>query len=107
MTAVTHLEPCTGGARGAGLATLAADGRVLDTWFVQVQRGDEAATGTEVISPGAIEDATGLSVDKAVGRDEVRNVVRLAKKGCFAEQLVVRPVPLTGSITINGEPFAL
>jgi 2,3,4,5-tetrahydropyridine-2-carboxylate N-succinyltransferase len=75
VTAVTDLEPSTGGARGVGLATLADDGRVLDTWFAQVDRGDEATSGTEVLNPGAIEDATGHSVDRVVGRDAVRNVV--------------------------------
>jgi 2,3,4,5-tetrahydropyridine-2-carboxylate N-succinyltransferase len=71
---VTDLEPSTGGARGVGLATLSPDGRVLDTWFARVQRGDEATSGTESLSPGAIEDATGHSVDRVIGRDEVRNV---------------------------------
>ena len=31
--------------------------------------------GTEAVSPGAIEDATGVSADRVVGRDEVRHVV--------------------------------
>ena len=59
------------------------------------------------VESGCKEVRTDLEVDSADAPEKVRNVVRLAKKGCFAEQLVVRPVPLTGSITINGEPFAL
>jgi hypothetical protein len=59
------------------------------------------------VESGCREVRTDLEVDSADAPEKVRNVVRLAKKGCFAEQLVVRPVPLTGSITINGEPFAL
>ena len=74
MTAVTDLEPSTGGARGAGLATIGHDGAILDTWFVTPERGDQPTTGTEAITPGAIEDATGHSVDRVVGRDAVRNV---------------------------------
>jgi 2,3,4,5-tetrahydropyridine-2-carboxylate N-succinyltransferase len=72
---VTDILPSTGGARGVGLATLTPDGQVLDTWFVAPERttGGEAA-GTEPISVGAIEDASGLSADRAIGRDEVRNV---------------------------------
>jgi len=71
---VTDIVPTTGGARGAGLATLSDDGRVLDTWFPQPELGEQASSGTELLSPGAIEDATGLSA-KAIGRDEVRKVV--------------------------------
>jgi 2,3,4,5-tetrahydropyridine-2-carboxylate N-succinyltransferase len=40
-----------------------------------VERGDQATSGTETLSPGAIEDATGLSVDRAIGRDDLRGVV--------------------------------
>jgi 2,3,4,5-tetrahydropyridine-2-carboxylate N-succinyltransferase len=71
---VTDIVPTTGGARGAGLATFSDDGRVLDTWFPQPELGEQRSSSTELLSPGAIEDATGLSA-KALGRDEVRNVV--------------------------------
>jgi hypothetical protein len=53
------------------------------------------------------EVETHLEVESDDAPDKVRHVVRLAKKGCFAEQMVVRPVPLSGSIRINGEPFSL
>jgi len=38
---------------------------------------------------------------------KVAHVIRCAKQGCFAEQMVVRPVPLTSSVLINGRPFQL
>jgi 2,3,4,5-tetrahydropyridine-2,6-dicarboxylate N-succinyltransferase len=83
---VTDLEPSTGGARGVGLATIAPDGTVLDTWYVAPERTTEArATGTEVISVGAVEDATGLSADRAIGRDEVRNVTVQAVRTTIAD----------------------
>ena len=72
---MTDIVPTTGGARGAGLATFSDDGRVLDTWYLQPELGDQPATGTEAVSPGAIEDATGVSANQVVGRDEVRHVV--------------------------------
>jgi 2,3,4,5-tetrahydropyridine-2-carboxylate N-succinyltransferase len=78
LPAVTDIvpdPPITGGARGTGLATIADDGRVLDTWYVHPELGEQSTTGTDALSPGAIEDATGLSTQKAIGRDEVRNVV--------------------------------
>jgi len=72
---VTDIVPTTGGARGAGLATFSDDGRVLDTWYIHPELSHPAETGTETVSPGAIEDATGVSAIRVVGRDEVRNVV--------------------------------
>ena len=71
---MTDIVPTTGGAHGTGLATFSDDGRVLDTWFPQPELGEHPSSGTEVVSPGAIEDATGLSAT-AIGRDEVRKVV--------------------------------
>jgi 2,3,4,5-tetrahydropyridine-2,6-dicarboxylate N-succinyltransferase len=72
---VTDIVPTTGGARGAGLATFSADGRVLDTWYLLPELGEQAESGTETLSPGEIEDATGLTSQRVIGRDEVRNVV--------------------------------
>jgi 2,3,4,5-tetrahydropyridine-2-carboxylate N-succinyltransferase len=49
---------------------------VLDTWFPRPERLDDVdTTTTEAVTVGAIEDATGLSADRAVGRDDVREVV--------------------------------
>ena len=48
-----------------------------------------------------------LSVMADDDPQKIRHVIRCAKKGCFAEQMVVKPVPLTGSIKINGQPFEL
>jgi hypothetical protein len=75
--------------------------RVLIHWYLtgSVMKGtvDSGCKGVE----------THLEVESDDAADKVEHVVRLAKKGCFAEQMVVRPVPLTGSIRINGEPFSL
>jgi 2,3,4,5-tetrahydropyridine-2-carboxylate N-succinyltransferase len=72
---VTDIVPTTGGAQGAGLATFTDGGQVLDTWYIHPALGTHPTSGTESISPGAIEDATGVSAVRVVGRDEVRNVV--------------------------------
>ena len=75
--------------------------RVLIHWYLT----GSVIKGT--VDSGCKEVETHLEVESDDEADQVRHVVRLAKKGCFAEQMVVRPVPLTGSIRINGEPFSL
>jgi uncharacterized OsmC-like protein len=75
--------------------------RVLIHWYLT----GSVIKGT--VDSGCKEVETHLEVESDDEADKVRQVVRLSKKGCFAEQLVVRPVPLTGSIRINGEPFSL
>jgi 2,3,4,5-tetrahydropyridine-2-carboxylate N-succinyltransferase len=75
VTAVTDLEPSTGGARGAGLATFAADGRVLDTWFPSPARADGGdRAGTEVLDEGSAKAVLGDDVAGALGTDVVRRV---------------------------------
>jgi len=72
---VTDTDPSTGGARGVGLATHAADGRVLDAWFPRPERaGDITEAGTEALERAAAEEALGVGVTGAVGPDEVRGV---------------------------------
>jgi hypothetical protein len=75
--------------------------RVLIHWYLE----GSVLKGT--VDSGCKEVETHLEVDSDDEPGRVRNVVRLAKKGCFAEQMIVRPVPLSGSIRINGEPFEL
>jgi len=43
-----------------------------------------------------------LTITSDAPDDDVRRVVRLARRGCFAEQLVQAPVPLLGTCTLNG-----
>lgn len=74
MTDTTDLPDLSAGAWGAGLATVAPDGAVLDTWFPSPALGP-APEGTE---PGTTRlDAAGAAehgLEAAVGPDRVRGV---------------------------------
>ena len=59
------------------------------------------------VEGGCKEVQTHLEVESADDPDKIRHVIRCAKKGCFAEQMVVKPVPLVSTIRINGEAFEL
>ncbi len=75
--------------------------RVLIHWYLT----GSVIKGT--VDSGCKEVETHLEVESDDDPEKVRHVIRCAKKGCFAEQMVVKPVPLTGSIKINGQPFEL
>jgi len=70
------------GASGVGLATLAADGTVLDTWFPEPELGgDDPSGGQERSDRGAVSGTVRLSVAEVpaelaelAGRDEDRGV---------------------------------
>ncbi len=50
---------------------------------------------------------THLEVESAEPREKLAHLIRCAKNGCFAEQLIVQPVPLESTIAVNGEPLHL
>lgn len=50
---------------------------------------------------------THLELRSSEPPERIERVIRLAKRLCFAEQLVVHPVPLTSTFTVNGETFEL
>ena len=75
--------------------------RVLIHWYLT----GSVIKGT--VDGGCKEVETHLEIESDDDVKKVRHLVRCAKKGCFAEQLMVKPVPLTGSIKINGQPFEL
>ncbi|MBP2703078.1 2,3,4,5-tetrahydropyridine-2,6-dicarboxylate N-succinyltransferase [Microbispora sp. RL4-1S] len=75
-------DPGASGAYGVGLATIAADGTVLDTWYPSPALGEPPATGTERLDPARLGDELGaeLGAELAaelgalVGPDPVRGV---------------------------------
>ena len=71
--------------------------RVLIHWYLT----GSVIKGT--VDSGCREVETHLEIESDDSQPKVDHVVRMAKKGCFAEQLVVRPVPLTSSVRINGQ----
>ncbi|MEV2217701.1 2,3,4,5-tetrahydropyridine-2,6-dicarboxylate N-succinyltransferase [Streptomyces sp. NPDC050997] len=67
--------PRTTGAVAAGLATVAADGTVLDTWFPAPELTAEAGpSGTERLSAERAVELLGEGAAKAVGPDARRHV---------------------------------
>ncbi|GHA15169.1 2,3,4,5-tetrahydropyridine-2,6-dicarboxylate N-succinyltransferase [Streptomyces echinoruber] len=67
--------PRTTGAVAAGLATIAADGTVLDTWFPAPALSDEPGpAGTERLSAERAVELLGEDAAGALRRDEVRDV---------------------------------
>jgi hypothetical protein len=45
----------------------------------------------------------GMNLPSEVGQRIIRN----AKNGCFAEGLIVQPVPLNSTVEVNGKPFQI
>src|SRR6478609_1838920 len=66
-------------AAGVGLATIAADGSVLDTWFPQPELGADGPTGTVRLSvaevPGELAELTGRDEDRDVETVAVRTTI--------------------------------
>ncbi|GAA3490155.1 2,3,4,5-tetrahydropyridine-2,6-dicarboxylate N-succinyltransferase [Streptomyces cremeus] len=80
----------TSGAVAAGLATLAADGTVLDTWFpapelVAPQEADAAGpAGTERLTAERAAELLGASAPRALGADARRGVEVVAVRTVIA-----------------------
>jgi 2,3,4,5-tetrahydropyridine-2-carboxylate N-succinyltransferase len=87
LLAVT--DPTTArGASADGLATLTADGRVLDAWYPAptLDAGASAsATGTSRLDPAAAQDALGAPAAASLGADPVRDVEVVAVRTTIAD----------------------
>ena len=75
--------------------------RVVIQWYLT----GSVIKGT--VASGCTEVQTHLEVESDDDPAKIRHVVKCAKQGCFAEQMVVKPVPLVSTMTINGQAFAL
>lgn len=54
------------------------------------------------ITSGVDEFRTHLTIESTAEQNAVERIIRLAKRGCYAEQLIRNPVPLTSTYTLNG-----
>ncbi|WP_113700363.1 2,3,4,5-tetrahydropyridine-2,6-dicarboxylate N-succinyltransferase [Nonomuraea lactucae] len=77
---MTTTDPTVTGAHGVGLATVAADGTVLDTWFPAPELGDPPAAGTERLDPAEAGELAAL-----VGPDDARGVEVVAVRTGIAK----------------------
>ncbi|HEX3592453.1 MAG TPA: 2,3,4,5-tetrahydropyridine-2,6-dicarboxylate N-succinyltransferase [Pseudonocardiaceae bacterium] len=64
----------TDGAHAVGLATLASDGTVLDTWYPQPKLGGVSDTGTVELDGAEAHSALGAAVTGSIGPDTDRGV---------------------------------
>ena len=63
------------GARGEGFATITADGRVLDSWFLRLSLVAETNKAATVrLTSGEINGTLGESADGYARHDDIRNV---------------------------------
>lgn len=69
-------------------------------WFLE----GSVLAGT--VRSGANACRTRLVIDSPEAEADILRVVRLAKQGCFAEQLIVAPVPLDSTVVVNGAVVA-
>ncbi|MGH9089629.1 MAG: hypothetical protein ACRDYZ_16230 [Acidimicrobiales bacterium] len=58
------------------------------------------------VRSGATGCRTRLVVDSPEDEADILRIVRLAKQGCFAEQLVQAAVPLVSTCIVNGSEVA-
>lgn len=75
----------TTGAVAAGLATVTADGTVLDTWFPAPALAEQPGpAGTESLAPERAAELLGASAPKTLGTDPLRGVETVAVRTVVA-----------------------
>ena len=54
------------------------------------------------VTSGVTEVRSDFDVTSDAPEDEILNVIRMAKRGCFAERLVETAVPIRSTLKLNG-----
>ncbi len=59
------------------------------------------------VNSGCSEVRTHFEVESDAPAEKLLAVIKNAKRGCFAEQMVQAAVPLKSSVSLNGESISL
>jgi 2,3,4,5-tetrahydropyridine-2,6-dicarboxylate N-succinyltransferase len=81
----TEIPPARPGTAATGLATLAADGTVLDTWFPRPELAAPQTSGTERLTAAQARDVLGADVEGCLGPDPLRGVEVVAVRTQVAD----------------------
>ena len=55
------------------------------------------------VTSGVTEVRSDFEVSSDADEEDIAYVIRLAKRGCFAERLVETAVPIKSTLTLNGK----
>lgn len=55
------------------------------------------------VNSGVTEVRSDFEVDSDESEEDILNIIRLAKRGCFAESLVQTAVPMKSTLKLNGK----
>ncbi len=50
---------------------------------------------------------THLTLDSDAPQEKLAHLIKNSKNGCFAEGMIVQPVPLNSTVEVNGAPFPI
>ena len=50
---------------------------------------------------------THFKVESSEAEEKILNIIRLAKQGCYAEQMIQTAVPLMSTVELNGKDIEL
>ncbi len=67
--------------------------------------GGSVLAGT--VSGGATAVRSHLTIESPEPLEDILRLVRLAKQGCFAEQMIQKSTPMVSTYVINGEERTL
>ena len=59
------------------------------------------------VNSGCRRVRTHFKVESSDSEEKIANIIRLAKQGCYAEQMVQAAVPLTSTVELNGKNLEL
>ena len=59
----------------------------------------------ETIDAGASSVETDFIVESDADPEVIKSILRNARRGCWARQMIAKPIPFKDTLTLNGESF--